>query len=168
MREKGQTEAAKTLETPVFSRGIEILTEKYKFLKRLIKSDPLQIEISQIGKDFDEIVGIFGKALYHMNGEQLIYFEMGQRLGDQRNHYAHGDLDKEFIGTSLLDLMYMEFIRSLRNCFRFGNPNTVIKLAVEMLGHPAGPCRRPFDSIAENGREELRRVLVENQAKGMQ
>ena len=27
MREKGQTEAAKTLETPVFSRGIEILTE---------------------------------------------------------------------------------------------------------------------------------------------
>ena len=32
MREKGQTEVAKTLETPVFSRGIEILTEKYKFL----------------------------------------------------------------------------------------------------------------------------------------
>lgn len=28
MREKGQTEAAKTLETPVFSRGIGILTEK--------------------------------------------------------------------------------------------------------------------------------------------
>jgi hypothetical protein len=31
MREKGQTEAAKTLETPVFSRGIEILTEKDRF-----------------------------------------------------------------------------------------------------------------------------------------
>lgn len=31
MREKGQTEMAKTLETPVFSRGIEILTEKLKF-----------------------------------------------------------------------------------------------------------------------------------------
>ena len=30
MREKGQTEVAKTLETPVFSRGIEILTEKFK------------------------------------------------------------------------------------------------------------------------------------------
>ena len=28
MREKGQTEVAKTLETPVFSRGREILTEK--------------------------------------------------------------------------------------------------------------------------------------------
>lgn len=33
MREKGQTEAAKTLETPVFSRGIEILTEKINFNK---------------------------------------------------------------------------------------------------------------------------------------
>ena len=32
MREKGQTEVAKTLETPVFSRGIEILTEKLEFL----------------------------------------------------------------------------------------------------------------------------------------
>lgn len=32
MREKGQTEVAKTLETPVFSRGIEILTEKQQFV----------------------------------------------------------------------------------------------------------------------------------------
>ena len=31
MREKGQTEVTKTLETPVFSRGIEILTEKIEF-----------------------------------------------------------------------------------------------------------------------------------------
>lgn len=35
MREKGQTEVAKTLETPVFSRGIEILTEKRKFQMEL-------------------------------------------------------------------------------------------------------------------------------------
>ena len=34
MREKGQTEVAKTLETPVFSRGIEILTEKIKLVQR--------------------------------------------------------------------------------------------------------------------------------------
>ena len=33
MREKGQTEVTKTLETPVFSRGIEILTEKLLFYK---------------------------------------------------------------------------------------------------------------------------------------
>lgn len=33
MREKGQNEVAKTLETPVFSRGREILTEKFKLPK---------------------------------------------------------------------------------------------------------------------------------------
>lgn len=35
MREKGQTEVAKTLETPVFSRGIEILTEKKKLFEKI-------------------------------------------------------------------------------------------------------------------------------------
>ena len=33
MREKGQNEVAKTLKTPVFSRGIEILTEKLEFVE---------------------------------------------------------------------------------------------------------------------------------------
>lgn len=37
MREKGQTEVAKTLETPVFSRGIEILTEKSEFSNAISK-----------------------------------------------------------------------------------------------------------------------------------
>ena len=35
---------------------------------------------------------------------------MGQRISDQRNHFAHGDLDKDFIGLSLLDLMFMEYV----------------------------------------------------------
>ena len=39
MREKGKTEAAKTLETPVFSRGIEILTEKSEFVEVSKMSD---------------------------------------------------------------------------------------------------------------------------------
>ena len=36
MREKGQNEVAKMLETPVFSRGIEILTEKSVFVILLL------------------------------------------------------------------------------------------------------------------------------------
>ena len=42
MREKGQTEVAKTLETPVFSRGIEILTEKYKLYIILVEQKALE------------------------------------------------------------------------------------------------------------------------------
>ena len=44
MREKGQTEAAKTLETPVFSRGIEILTEKLDFLSVM----PVHLQVKNL------------------------------------------------------------------------------------------------------------------------
>ena len=44
MREKGQTEVAKTLETPVFSRGIEILTEKNKFAQQNNPDDCIEYE----------------------------------------------------------------------------------------------------------------------------
>lgn len=50
MREKGQTEVAKTLETPVFSRGIEILTEKSEFEKHRVIQDQLY------ESDFDKLV----------------------------------------------------------------------------------------------------------------
>ena len=50
MREKGQTEVAKTLETPVFSRGIEILTEKIKFLAGNI-SDNKKLVVSSSDVD---------------------------------------------------------------------------------------------------------------------
>lgn len=44
MREKGQTEVAKTLETPVFSRGIEILTEKFGFVPFVVYF-PIQFQL---------------------------------------------------------------------------------------------------------------------------
>ncbi len=87
------------------------LKKKYKFLRYMInKSDPLEKKLIQIGKDFDAIIGPFGKHLYSLNNTELIYSEMGKRLADQRNHYAHGDLDIEFIEKSLLDLIYTERI----------------------------------------------------------
>lgn len=58
-------------------------------------------------------------------------------------------------------------IRSLRNCFRFGNPNTVVKTAVAMLGYPVGKCRAPFEHVSEEGLSALRQVLEENKAKGL-
>ena len=82
----------------------------YKFLQRLVRSDSLQSEIIQIGKDFSGIVDAFGKHLYQINGQELNYSDMGQRLSKQRNNFAHGNLDKDFIGLSLLDLMFLEIV----------------------------------------------------------
>ena len=50
-------------------------------------------------------------------------------------------------------------IRIFRNCFKFGNPNTIVKLAAGLLGDPVGPCRKPFCKITEQGMTELKKTL---------
>ena len=75
------------------------------------------------------------------------------------NCFVQGDLD----GARRAQ----DGIRSFRNCFRFGNPNTIVKAAVEMLGYPVGKCRAPFQRISEEGLEAIRNVLKENAEIGM-
>lgn len=58
-------------------------------------------------------------------------------------------------------------IRSFRNCFKFGNPNTIVKAAVAWSGYPVGKCRKPFSQISEEGIRALERVLEENRAAGL-
>ena len=62
------------------------LKEIYKFLRKLIGSNSLQNEIEQVGKDYAEIIDIFGQHLYSINKEKLKYSEMGSRLSNQRNN----------------------------------------------------------------------------------
>lgn len=61
MREKGQTEVAKTLGTPVFSRGIEILTEKIKLyeFENAHKDDPNYEGERIIAKKYRELEEYF-------------------------------------------------------------------------------------------------------------
>lgn len=58
-------------------------------------------------------------------------------------------------------------IASFRAVFKYGNPNTVVKKAVSLLGYPVGDCRRPFNYLVEEGVDELKKVLEENKEKGM-
>lgn len=60
-----------------------------------------------------------------------------------------------------------ESIQSFRACFKYGNPNTIVKCAVNLLGHHVGPCRAPFNQVPEAGIAALKKVLAENAAKGM-
>lgn len=107
----------------------------YRFLKRLVKSDSLQSEIIQMGRDFSEIIDIFGNHIYKLNGEELKYAEMGQRLADQRNHFAHGDLDRDFIGLSLLDLIYLEYVVYAMQLKHYGVQNIEIQKSINELFH---------------------------------
>ena len=58
-------------------------------------------------------------------------------------------------------------IRIFRNCFKYGNPNTIVKMAAGLLGDPVGPCRRPFSSITPEGLEALKKTLETCKANGM-
>lgn len=107
-----------------------------KILKRLlniVESDSLQAEIVQVGKDYATIIDMFGVHLFKINGAELKYSEMGERLGKQRNAFAHGDLDKEFIGMSLLDLMFLEMILYAMQLRYYGIDEMPIKQAINDL-----------------------------------
>lgn len=58
-------------------------------------------------------------------------------------------------------------IASFRAVFKYGNPNTVVKKAVSLLGYPVGDCRRPFNYLCEEGIDALKQVLKENADRGM-
>ena len=58
-------------------------------------------------------------------------------------------------------------IRPLRNLFRFGNPNTIIKAASNAAGCHAGPCRAPFQYISEEGQREIVRTVAEDLKRGL-
>ena len=58
-------------------------------------------------------------------------------------------------------------IRPFRNTFRYGNPNTVVKTAVELLGYPVGKCRSPFHQIPREGVEAIKQVLKDCREAGI-
>ena len=75
------------------------------------------------------------------------------------NCFMAGDLEKA--------REYQDSIASFRACFKYGNPNTIVKLAVALLGYDVGPCRAPFNQLPEEGLAALEQVLKENADKGM-
>lgn len=60
---------------------------------------------------------------------------MGERLANQRNHFAHGDLDKDFIGLSLLDLIYLEYVIYAMQLKHYGIGNDCIIKSINDLFH---------------------------------
>lgn len=111
------------------------LRDVYRYLIKRIKDDPLKSEVEQIGVDFSEIIDVFGNHLYSLNKERLKYSEMGKRLGDQRNRFAHGKLDKGFIDLSVLDLVFLEYIIYALQLKYYGIETLKIQNAINDLFH---------------------------------
>jgi 4-hydroxy-tetrahydrodipicolinate synthase len=50
-------------------------------------------------------------------------------------------------------------IRPIRNCFKYGNPNTIIKTATNLIGYPVGPNRAPFNYVSEEAKVAIKETL---------
>lgn len=110
-RKKLEEEASKELE-----RLIETSTGRLKKIyKDLKKSAVSYLSLSQkISQIFEEygaaLLDLFGQSMYKLNNISYNHSEIGERIGKQRNNFAHGNLDKEFINESLLDVVFLEQI----------------------------------------------------------
>ena len=50
-------------------------------------------------------------------------------------------------------------IRIFRNCFKYGNANTIVKIAANLMGYPVGNCRKPFCTLSAEGLAQLKKTL---------
>lgn len=58
-------------------------------------------------------------------------------------------------------------VAALRACFKYGNPNTVVKTAVNLLGYSVGRCRAPFNYLSDEGIEALKAALADDAERGV-
>lgn len=111
-----------------------------------------------IGKDFAVLAGNDGNILNCLKaggaggvaGRANIW---PKTIASIYDNFAAGNLEKAQEAQ--------DAIAALQRVFKFGNPNTIIKKAVALLGYPVGDCRRPFNYLCDEGIEELRKVLEE-------
>ncbi|HEM2940487.1 TPA: hypothetical protein U0742_001972, partial [Streptococcus suis] len=79
--------------------------------KSVVSYFSLSQKISQTFEEYGvTILDKFGSYLYKLNNISYNHSEIAERIGKQRNNFAHGNLDKEFINESLLDVVFLEQI----------------------------------------------------------
>lgn len=123
------------------------------------------IDLTQdLDKDFSVLAGNDGNILFCLQngGKGGIAGRANlwpKTVASIYNYFVAGELDKAQEAQ--------DAVAALQRVFKFGNANTIIKKAVNLMGYPVGDCRRPFNYLCQEGVEELKLVLKESAEKGM-
>ena len=136
-RKKLEEEASKELER-LIENSTGKLKKIYKDLKKSVVSYlSLSQKISQIFEEYGAtLLDLFGRSMYKLNNISYNHSEIGERIGKQRNNFAHGNLDKEFINESLLDVVFLEQIVLAMQLQYFGiDEITTKKIINEVFRH---------------------------------
>lgn len=75
------------------------------------------------------------------------------------NLFIDGEIDKAKVNQGS--------ILGLRKLFKYGNPNTIVKKSVEILGFNVGSCRAPFNMVSDEAVKKITELLELNRDNGM-
>lgn len=50
-------------------------------------------------------------------------------------------------------------IAKIRDCFKYGNPNSIVKCATNLIGQPVGPCRKPFGILSQEAVDAIQKTI---------
>lgn len=50
-------------------------------------------------------------------------------------------------------------IAPIRDCFKYGNPNSIVKCATNLIGQPVGPCRKPFGMVSQEAKKAIAETI---------
>ena len=50
-------------------------------------------------------------------------------------------------------------IAPIRDCFKYGNPNSIVKCATNLIGQPVGPCRKPFGMVSDEAKKAIMETI---------
>ena len=70
---------------------------------------------------------------------------------DIYQNYLKGDMEKAREAQNA--------ISRIRECFKYGNPNSVVKCATNLIRQPLGPCRKPFGILPQDAVEAIRETI---------
>ena len=132
-----EEEASKELER-LIENSTGKLKKIYKDLKKSVVSYlSLSQKICQIFEEYGaSLLDLFGQSIYKLNNISYNHSEIAERIGKQRNNFAHGNLDKEFINESLLDVVFLEQIVLVMQLQYFGIDEVATKKIInEVFRH---------------------------------
>ncbi len=82
--------------------------EIFKYLLDDVDNDTLSSKFNHAYGHMEDILKNYTKNLYEENKEKFDCIKCGERIAKQRNNFAHGNIEQEFIGTSILDINLLE------------------------------------------------------------
>ena len=104
-----------------------------KNLNKFVDMKGLDSNIKYTFEQLDSIVRIFSNQLYRLKGEEAIYSDIGERLAKQRNDFAHGNLNKEFVDLAFLDVVFLQRVIYIMQLKRIGVDDINIKKCINDL-----------------------------------